>query len=164
MTATTAELGVRYFGSQFSFDASAAPFDSRREDASSSLDRARLQTQLRQAQAARRVRELVTELKREGRRLGIVTAKRRKTVELAFAVLPLERGFKAPGIHVLGEHDLVAMWAPGRRPIVPASAGASDPGRRPGPQDLDRAPRVLHRQGDRVGAWRGVSVPRKLLA
>lgn len=32
-------------------------------------------------------------LKREGRRLGIVTAKRRKTVDLAFAVLPLERYF-----------------------------------------------------------------------
>jgi pyrophosphatase PpaX len=34
-------------------------------------------------------------LKREGRRLGIVTAKRRGTVELAFAVLPLRRYFDA---------------------------------------------------------------------
>jgi pyrophosphatase PpaX len=34
-------------------------------------------------------------LKREGRRLGIVTAKRRRTVDLAFAVLPLERHFDA---------------------------------------------------------------------
>ena len=31
----------------------------------------------------------------EGRRLGIVTAKRRKTVHLAFAVLPIERYFDA---------------------------------------------------------------------
>ena len=37
--------------------------------------------------------ELLTDLKAEGRRLGIVTAKRRKTVQLAFDTLPLERLF-----------------------------------------------------------------------
>jgi pyrophosphatase PpaX len=35
------------------------------------------------------------QLRAEGRRLAIVTAKRRKTVDLAFAVLPLERYFDA---------------------------------------------------------------------
>ena len=39
------------------------------------------------------IEHVLAELSREGRRLGIVTAKRRKTVELAFAVLPLERYF-----------------------------------------------------------------------
>jgi pyrophosphatase PpaX len=39
------------------------------------------------------VEHVLAELQRQGRRLGIVTAKRRKTVELAFAVLPLERYF-----------------------------------------------------------------------
>jgi pyrophosphatase PpaX len=34
-------------------------------------------------------------LKEEGRRLGIVTAKRRRTVDLAFAVLPIARYFDA---------------------------------------------------------------------
>jgi pyrophosphatase PpaX len=34
-------------------------------------------------------------LKSEGRQLGIVTAKRRRTVDLAFAILPLERYFDA---------------------------------------------------------------------
>ncbi|MFL5931318.1 MAG: HAD family hydrolase [Gaiellaceae bacterium] len=37
--------------------------------------------------------EVLTDLKAEGRRLGIVTAKRRKTVQLAFDTLPLERLF-----------------------------------------------------------------------
>jgi pyrophosphatase PpaX len=41
------------------------------------------------------VEQLLAELKRQGRKLGIVTTKRRKTVELAFAVLPLERFFDA---------------------------------------------------------------------
>ena len=39
------------------------------------------------------VEHVLRTLKRQGRRLGIVTAKRRRTVELAFAVLPLERYF-----------------------------------------------------------------------
>jgi pyrophosphatase PpaX len=38
---------------------------------------------------------VLDELRAEGRRLAIVTAKRRKTVDLAFAVLPLERYFDA---------------------------------------------------------------------
>lgn len=41
------------------------------------------------------VEHVLRTLKRQGRRLGIVTAKRRRTVDLAFAVLPLERHFDA---------------------------------------------------------------------
>ena len=37
--------------------------------------------------------DLLGNLKADGRRLGIVTAKRRKTVQLAFATLPIERLF-----------------------------------------------------------------------
>ncbi|HKH29452.1 MAG TPA: HAD-IA family hydrolase [Gaiellaceae bacterium] len=37
--------------------------------------------------------ELLGDLKADGRRLGIVTAKRRKTVQLAFETLPIERLF-----------------------------------------------------------------------
>jgi pyrophosphatase PpaX len=39
--------------------------------------------------------EVLRRLKEEGRRLGIVTSKRRATVELAFAVLPLQDYFDA---------------------------------------------------------------------
>ena len=39
------------------------------------------------------IEEVLRTLRREGRRLGVVTAKRRATVELAFDVLPLERYF-----------------------------------------------------------------------
>jgi pyrophosphatase PpaX len=39
------------------------------------------------------VDDVLAQLRREGRRLGIVTAKRRRTVDLAFAVLPIERFF-----------------------------------------------------------------------
>ena len=46
-------------------------------------------------QAFEGVEHVLAALKREGRRLGIVTAKRRKAVELAFAVLPLEPYFDA---------------------------------------------------------------------
>ena len=38
---------------------------------------------------------MLTTLKEQGRKLGIVTAKRRATVDLAFAYLPLERFFDA---------------------------------------------------------------------
>jgi pyrophosphatase PpaX len=38
--------------------------------------------------------DLLVQLKDEGRRLGIVTAKRRKTVELAFAQIPIEHLFE----------------------------------------------------------------------
>ena len=41
------------------------------------------------------VERVLALLKEEGRQLGIVTAKRRKTVDLAFAILPLERYFDA---------------------------------------------------------------------
>jgi pyrophosphatase PpaX len=41
------------------------------------------------------VEHVLERLKGEGRRLGIVTAKRRRTVDLAFAILPLERYFDA---------------------------------------------------------------------
>jgi pyrophosphatase PpaX len=39
------------------------------------------------------IEHVLARLQGEGRRLGIVTAKRRRSVELAFAVLPLERYF-----------------------------------------------------------------------
>ncbi len=39
------------------------------------------------------IERVLERLKAEGRQLGIVTAKRRKTVDLAFAILPLERYF-----------------------------------------------------------------------
>jgi pyrophosphatase PpaX len=41
------------------------------------------------------IERLLERLKSEGRRLGIVTAKRRRTVDLAFGMLPLERFFEA---------------------------------------------------------------------
>jgi pyrophosphatase PpaX len=41
------------------------------------------------------VEALLAALTEQGRRLGIVTAKRRRTVDLAFAVLPIERYFDA---------------------------------------------------------------------
>jgi pyrophosphatase PpaX len=44
-------------------------------------------------QAFRGVEDLLAELTSQGRKLGIVTSKRRRTVDLAFAVLPIERFF-----------------------------------------------------------------------
>jgi pyrophosphatase PpaX len=41
------------------------------------------------------IERVLQRLKAEGRQLGIVTAKRRRTVDLAFAILPLERYFDA---------------------------------------------------------------------
>jgi pyrophosphatase PpaX len=41
------------------------------------------------------VEDVLRALRGEGRRLGIVTAKRRRTVDLAFAVLPIEHFFEA---------------------------------------------------------------------
>lgn len=41
------------------------------------------------------VEDLLGRLSAQGRKLGVVTAKRRRTVDLAFAVLPLERYFDA---------------------------------------------------------------------
>jgi pyrophosphatase PpaX len=45
--------------------------------------------------------DVLTTLKEEGRRLGVVTAKRRETVRLAFSYLPLERFFDV----VVGSDD-----------------------------------------------------------
>jgi pyrophosphatase PpaX len=41
------------------------------------------------------VEDLLAELRRQGRKLGIVTSKRRRTVDLAFAVLQIEQFFDA---------------------------------------------------------------------
>ena len=46
-------------------------------------------------QSSAGIEPVLDELRAAGRRLAIVTAKRRKTVDLAFAVLPLERYFDA---------------------------------------------------------------------
>jgi pyrophosphatase PpaX len=61
------------------------------------------------------VEHVLAELKREGRRLGIVTAKRRKTVELAFAVLPLERYFD-----VVVTSDMTERHKPDPEPVLTA--------------------------------------------
>jgi len=47
--------------------------------------------------------DVLTTLKEEGRRLGVVTAKRRETVRLAFSYLPLEKFFDV----VVGSDDTV---------------------------------------------------------
>ena len=41
------------------------------------------------------VEDLLRKLQAQGRKLGVVTSKRRRTVDLAFAVLPIERFFDA---------------------------------------------------------------------
>jgi pyrophosphatase PpaX len=61
------------------------------------------------------IEHVLAELKREGRRLGIVTAKRRKTVELAFAVLPLERYFD-----VVVTSDMTERHKPDPEPVLTA--------------------------------------------
>jgi pyrophosphatase PpaX len=58
------------------------------------------------------IEHVLARLKREGRRLGIVTAKRRKTVELAFAVLPLERYFD-----VVVTSDMTERHKPDPEPV-----------------------------------------------
>jgi pyrophosphatase PpaX len=58
------------------------------------------------------IEHVLAELKREGRRLGIVTAKRRQTVELAFAVLPLERYFD-----VVVTSDMTERHKPDPEPV-----------------------------------------------
>jgi pyrophosphatase PpaX len=58
---------------------------------------------------------VLAELKRQGRRLGIVTAKRRKTVDLAFAVLPLERHFDA-----VVTSDMTERHKPDPEPVLTA--------------------------------------------
>jgi pyrophosphatase PpaX len=61
------------------------------------------------------VLRVLQRLKKEGRRLGIVTAKRRATVELAFSVLPLREYFAA----VVGADD-VARHKPAPDPLLVA--------------------------------------------
>jgi pyrophosphatase PpaX len=58
---------------------------------------------------------VLAELRGQGRRLGIVTAKRRKTVDLAFAVLPLERYFDA-----VVTSDMTQRHKPDPEPVLTA--------------------------------------------
>ena len=57
--------------------------------------------------------DVLTTLKEEGRRLGVVTAKRRETVRLAFSYLPLERFFDV----VVGSDD-TELHKPDPDPIL----------------------------------------------
>ena len=61
------------------------------------------------------VESVLARLRREGRKLGIVTAKGRKTVELAFAVLPLEPYFDA-----VVTADLTERHKPDPEPVLAA--------------------------------------------
>ncbi len=61
------------------------------------------------------IEHVLAELKRQGRRLGIVTAKRRKAVELAFAVLPLEQYFD-----VVVTSDMTERHKPDPEPVLTA--------------------------------------------
>jgi pyrophosphatase PpaX len=61
------------------------------------------------------IERVLAELKSQGRRLGIVTAKRRKTVELAFAVLPLE-----PYFDVVVTADMTERHKPDPQPVLAA--------------------------------------------
>ena len=61
------------------------------------------------------IERVLAELKSQGRRLGIVTAKRRKTVELAFAVLPLE-----PYFDVVVTADMTERHKPDPEPVLAA--------------------------------------------
>jgi pyrophosphatase PpaX len=61
------------------------------------------------------IEHVLAELRRDGRRLGIVTAKRRKTVELAFAVLPLEHYFD-----VVVTSDMTERHKPDPEPVLTA--------------------------------------------
>jgi len=61
------------------------------------------------------IEPVLAALKQEGRRLGIVTAKRRRTVALAFAVLPLERYFD-----VVVTSDMTERHKPDPEPVLTA--------------------------------------------
>ena len=61
------------------------------------------------------IERVLAALRREGRRLGIVTAKRRQTVELAFAILPLERYFD-----VVVTSDMTERHKPDPEPVLKA--------------------------------------------
>jgi pyrophosphatase PpaX len=66
-------------------------------------------------QAFEGVEELMETLSEEGRKLGIVTAKGRQTVDLAFAVLSLERYFDA-----VVTADMTARHKPDPAPVLKA--------------------------------------------
>ncbi|HXV58163.1 MAG TPA: HAD-IA family hydrolase [Gaiellaceae bacterium] len=69
------------------------------------------------------IEHVLDSLKREGRTLAIVTAKRRKTVDLAFAVLPLERYFD-----VVVTADTTERHKPHPDPVLAALEGlGTDP-------------------------------------
>jgi len=70
-------------------------FDPRRVDELVAVYRAHNAPLHDELEAFDGVADLLAGLRDEGRRLGIVTAKRRKTIELAFGVLDLERYFDA---------------------------------------------------------------------
>lgn len=77
-----------------------------------------------QLEAFEGIELLLAELREQGRRLGIVTAKRRKTVELAFAVLPLE-----PYFDVVVTSDVTERHKPDPAPVL---AALDDLGASPG--------------------------------
>jgi pyrophosphatase PpaX len=61
------------------------------------------------------IEHVLAALKDGGRRLGIVTAKRRRTVELAFAVLPLQ-----PYFEVVVTSDMTEQHKPDPAPVLAA--------------------------------------------
>jgi len=78
------------------------------------------------------IERLLERLKAEGRQLGIVTAKRRRTVDLAFSMLPLERYFDAVVTSDQTEHHkphpepvLTALERLGAKPGEAAFVGDS---------------------------------------
>jgi pyrophosphatase PpaX len=78
------------------------------------------------------IERVLERLKSEGRQLGIVTAKRRRTVDLAFAILPLERYFAAVVTAEQTEHHkphpepvLTALERLGSEPADAAFVGDS---------------------------------------
>jgi pyrophosphatase PpaX len=78
------------------------------------------------------IERLLERLKAEGRQLGIVTAKRRRTVDLAFSILPLERYFDTVVTSDQTEHHkphpepvLTALERLGAKPEEAAFVGDS---------------------------------------
>jgi pyrophosphatase PpaX len=78
------------------------------------------------------IERVLDRFKTEGRQLGIVTAKRRKTVDLAFAILPLERYFDTVVTSEQTEHHkphpepvLTALERLGSKPEQAAFVGDS---------------------------------------
>lgn len=78
------------------------------------------------------IERLLERLKAEGRQLGIVTAKRRRTVDLAFSILPLERYFDTVVTSDQTEHHkphpepvLTALERVGAKPEEAAFVGDS---------------------------------------